>query len=551
MRPLMNAGILHLICSGWLAAAAGGSALAAPVRPPQIDQRSGGSEETGDYFAKWLSEDVAYIITDEERAVFRSLTTPAEKEQFIEQFWFRRDPDPLTTENEFKEEHYRRIAYANERFSSGCPGWMSDRGRVYVIHGPPAEVEAYPMGGVISRPMSEGGGSTTAFPFEIWRYRHIEGVGDDVLLEFVDASMTGEYRLAHDPDEKDALLFTSGSGETLAEVTGLSVRAGRPRFSGRSWDSYPLAMTTSRDNPFLRYETLARVQAPPPVKYRDLKEVVQVRVDYDNIPISTRTDYFRLNDSRVLVPITIQVSNLDLTFRPEGGSHVARVALYGIVTSLSKRVVTEFEDDLITSYPSDLLGQALTRRSILQKQVVLEPRTRYRLDLVIKDLASGRAGVTSTGIIPPALVPSRLAASSVILADALDVLDRVPDAETMFVIGDVRARPKIEQPFARDETLGVYFQIYNAALDQASHRPALTTRYRVVREGRVQLEELDETGASIQYFSEQRVVFMRRFSLRDVPPGRYDLSIEVGDRLTGQALNVTDRFEVVEPKQDR
>src|SRR5215831_16987697 len=79
-------------------------------------------------YRKWLNEDVAYIITDEERAAFKRLQTDEEREQFIEQFWLRRDPTPDTVENEFKEEHYRRIAYANERYASGIPGWKTDRG---------------------------------------------------------------------------------------------------------------------------------------------------------------------------------------------------------------------------------------------------------------------------------------------------------------------------------------------------------------------------------------------------------------------------------------
>jgi len=91
-------------------------------------------EEARDYYRKWLDEDVVYIITDEEREIFENLATEEEREQFIEQFWFRRDPDPTTSENEYKEEHYRRIAYANEHFRSGFPGWMTDRGRIYILH---------------------------------------------------------------------------------------------------------------------------------------------------------------------------------------------------------------------------------------------------------------------------------------------------------------------------------------------------------------------------------------------------------------------------------
>ena len=115
-------------------------------------------------YKKWMDEDVVYIISDEERKAFKQLNTDEEREQFVEQFWLRRDPTPDTEENEFKEEHYRRIAYANEHFASGIPGWRTDRGRIYIQYGPPDEIEAHSSGGSYERPMSEGGGETETFP---------------------------------------------------------------------------------------------------------------------------------------------------------------------------------------------------------------------------------------------------------------------------------------------------------------------------------------------------------------------------------------------------
>src|SRR6516225_6043455 len=144
-------------------------------------------------YRKWLNEDVAYIISDEERAAFKRLQTDEEREQFIEQFWLRRDPTPDTVENEFKEEHYRRIAYANERYASGIPGWKADRGRIYIMYGPPDEIESHPSGGSYERPAEEGGGETSTYPFEQWRYRYIDGIGQEIIIEFVDTCMCGEY----------------------------------------------------------------------------------------------------------------------------------------------------------------------------------------------------------------------------------------------------------------------------------------------------------------------------------------------------------------------
>ena len=153
-------------------------------------------------YRKWLNEDVAYIITDEERAAFKRLQTDEEREQFIESFWMRRDPTPDTMENEFKEEHYRRIAYANEHYASGIPGWKTDRGRIYITFGPADEIESHPSGGTYERPPEEGGGTTSTFPFEQWRYRYIEDVGSDIIIEFVDPTMSGEYLPVPRPRKK-------------------------------------------------------------------------------------------------------------------------------------------------------------------------------------------------------------------------------------------------------------------------------------------------------------------------------------------------------------
>ena len=174
-----------------------------------------------DHFHRWLREDVLYIITPEEAEVFLDLTTNQEKEHFIEQFWRRRDTDRRTSVNEYKEEHYRRVAYANENFTSGFPGWKTDRGMVYIKFGEPHRRESHPTGGHYVRPSWEGGGSTSTYPFERWEYRYLEGVGQDVEIEFVDPTLTGEYRLTANPDEKDALLLTPNAGLTDAEMLGL------------------------------------------------------------------------------------------------------------------------------------------------------------------------------------------------------------------------------------------------------------------------------------------------------------------------------------------
>src|SRR6201984_2795048 len=184
-------------------------------------------KELDSQYKKWLNEDVVYIITPEERSAFVHLQTNEEREQFIEQFWQRRNPAPDSPENTFKEEPYRRIAYPNEHFASGIPGWKTDRGRIYIMWGPADEVESHPTGGTYDRPMEEGGGSTSTYPWETWRWRYLEGIGENIIWEFVDPSGSGEYHLTMDPSEKDALLHVPGAGLSLLEEMGMASKTDR------------------------------------------------------------------------------------------------------------------------------------------------------------------------------------------------------------------------------------------------------------------------------------------------------------------------------------
>ncbi len=244
LTPVLSAAILTLSLAAAMAAWQATPPPARPTAPPvpllaQVQQAPQPVQEANPY-RRWLNEDVAYIITDAERSAFKSLQSDPELEHFIEQFWLRRDPTPGTPENEFKVEHYRRIAYANDHFAAAIPGWKTDRGRIYITYGPPDEKETHPAGGVYRRPGQEGGGTTTTFPFEQWLYHYIEGVGKNVVIEFVDPTMTGEYRMTVDPSEKDALLNVPGD---LPMTNADTPRAGatvQPMIPGAVLISVPL-----------------------------------------------------------------------------------------------------------------------------------------------------------------------------------------------------------------------------------------------------------------------------------------------------------------------
>src|ERR1700675_4434923 len=315
-------------------------------------------------YKQWLNEDVVYIISPEERNAFGQMATNEEREQFIEQFWLRRSSNPDLPDNEFKEEHYRRIAYANEHYASGIPGWKTDRGRMYIVWGPPDEIESHPTGGTYDRPMEEGGGSTSTYPWETWRWRYIEGMGENVIMEFVDPSGSGEYHLTMDPSEKDALLHVPGAGLSQMESMGLASKA--DRFTRSDGTNLPTAMggTPASMNKFKRLEAYANASKPPEVKFKDLEAIVTARIVRDQLKFTWRTDFMKVTNDTVLVPITVQVSNGQLNFQAKDGIHSATMNVFGRVSTLTGRVVQTFEDPVSKDFPDSLFQQSLKLQSI-------------------------------------------------------------------------------------------------------------------------------------------------------------------------------------------
>jgi len=495
------------------------------------------------YYQNWLKETVVYIISPEEKEVFGKLATSEERDQFIEQFWRRRDPDPKTAANEFKEEHYRRIAYANENYQSGLAGWKTDRGRVYIIYGPPDQREAYPTGGNYQRADHEGGGFTSVYPFERWWYRNLPGGRSDIELEFIDPKMSNEYYLAVSPEEKDALLNSDGLGPTTAEEFGLRAKKDRPYFVSNYGEPYPGMNTRSKDDPMRRYETYFDVQKPPPLKYPDLKDMVKVNVTYTDLPFQVRQDYFKLGEGQILAPVTIQFKNKDLTWAAGAASHSIRVAVYGILTTLTNRVALEFEDVVSTDYRPEEMQQGLLERSMYQKIIPIQSNMRYRLDLVVKDLNSGKVGTISKALIPPVQSSDRLEASSLVLAEFIQTFPQTPQQQ-MFILGDVKVRPSIDKVFLPSDPLGVYLQLYNFGLDQSTLAPVVQVTYSITGQGRVVREVIDRRGESTQFYSDQRLVLIKGLSLKGLNPGEYVLKVHVRDGITQKDVSLSSAFTV-------
>lgn len=495
-------------------------------------------------YKRWLDEDVRYIITDEERVAFKRLSTDEEREQYVEQFWRRRDPTPDSMENEYKEEHYRRIAYANERFASGIPGWKTDRGRIYITFGPPDEIEDHPSGGTYVRPWEEGGGTTSTYPFQKWRYRYIDGIGSDIMIEFVDTTMTGEFRMTMDPSEKDALLFVPGAGLTMMEQMGMANKADRfSRTDGTrlGTGNQPLPQ---RMNQFERLQQFAMLHKPPQIKFKDLEATVDSRITYNTLPMVVRADYLRVTSTSVMTNVSIQFLNSDLQFKAGDGIQKAIVNIYGRITSMSRRPVNIFEDVVTVEAPTEMLEAYTKRSSIYQKSVPLPPG-RYRLNVVAKDITAGTVNNYEVALDVPFFQDEVLSSSSIILAD---VIEKVPSRSVgagQFVIGTSKIRPRITETFRRDEKMGIYVQLYNFTPDEESKKFDGTITYEVRKLGSNEaVFTYEEKASAIENASASQVIIEKMLPLNSLEPGTYELRMKVKDLVTEDELTPSATFKI-------
>ena len=499
-------------------------------------------------YKKWLDQDVRWIITDNERKAFMQLSNNEERDQYIEAFWQRRNPNPDSEDNEFKDEHYRRIEYANEHFPAGKPGWMTDRGRIYIVYGPADEVESHPSGGSYERPMEEGGGETSTYPFEQWRYRYIEGIGQEVIIEFVDTCMCGDYHMTMDRSEKDALKMVPNAGLTLYEQMGMSSKASRFNGGLEQLGAGPM-QSDLQTKQFDRLEQYAKLNSAPAIKFKDLEEIVSHKISYNSMPFDVRTDFVKITADTVLVPVTVQLKNRDITFTNKDGVQHGVVNIFGRLTTLSGKVAQTFEDTVVADVPAELLPREAENSKIYWKAVPLRPG-RYRLDLVIKDVNGDRMGTWSRSIIVPDFSDDKLASSSLILADDVEPVPSKSVGTGMFVIGTTKVRPRVApsdgkpMAFKRGQKVNFWMQVYNLSLDEKTHKPSATFEYDIVNAATnkavVHAVDSSEKMGNVG----EQVTLQKTVQAANLDPGVYRIQIKINDNISKQTLGPSATFAV-------
>ena len=523
-------------------------------RPPDEKQKKKNQralkQELSKPYKKWLDEDVMYIITPEERQAFKQLSNDEERDNFIEAFWQRRDPTPDTEENEFKEEHYQRIAYANEHFAAGVPGWKTDRGHMYIVFGKPDEIESHPSGGTYERPMEEGGGETSTFPFEQWRYRYIEGIGQEIIIEFVDTCMCGEYHMTIDRSEKDALLMTPNAGLTIWEQMGMASKT--QRFNG-GMERLGLGPDSSmlQTKEFDRLETYAKLQQAPKIKFTDLEEAVEHKIILNPMPFDVSVDFVKVTSDTVLVPITIQMRNRDITFVNKDGIQRGTVNIFGRLSTLTGKIVQTFEDTVQVDVPAELLPRTAENASVYPKALPLRPG-HYKLSVAIKDVNGDRRGVWSQSIHVPEYSEDKLSTSSLIVADLMEPVPTKAIGSGNFVIGTMKVRPRVAPAngkpalFKRDkdQKLNFWMQVYNLGVDEKTHKPSATFQYDITNvqtnKSVVQKTESTDTMGNVG----DQVTLQKSIAAANLQPGIYKIEIKVNDNISKQTVDPSAMFAV-------
>ncbi len=500
----------------------------------------------------WLNQDVVYIITDQERKAFLSLSNDEERDAFIQAFWRRRNPDPDSPENTAREEHYRRIAYANEHFAAGEPGWKTDRGRIYIEWGAPDSIDSHPSGGLYDRPMDEGGGTTTTFPFEVWHYRYLPGIGENVNIEFVDTCQCGDYHFTLDPSEKDALLHVPGAGLTDWEMENHKDKTDRFKCAGVGYCGGGPEGDIAQGKEFDRIEMAAKLFAPPPEQFKDLDAfTVEHRLlPGPVLPFDVRTDFVKVTDDMDMVPITLQFNNKDITFVTKDGVSKGELSILGKFTTLTDTTVQTFEDEVSIEQPSELLQNELARKSIYWKAIPLPPGL-YRLDIIVKDVNNpDHMGIYGRGIEVPAFPDEKLGTSSLILADEMYPVPSRDIGGGDFVIGDMFVRPRVADgytnpvSFKRNQNLSFWMQVYNLGINQTTRSNSAMVTYEITdaTNGDVILKQ-EVPSKDLGAHSDELTVD-KTLPMAGLQPGKYKVTIKVDDEILKQEIAQSAPFVV-------
>jgi len=475
---------------------------------------------------RWVEQYVKWILSREERERFETLSDPAEKLAFVESFWRRRDLTPDRPPNEAREEHARRFAYAVTNFGAGTPGWATDRGKIYILLGPPNAIERNPAG-------------RTAFerPSEVWTYNNAQNprLPASMDIAFVDFTGTGRFEIVSSSNLDVVAPLRTNLGYAMSELEAIGLmRSGgtlMDQTTGMRTDIDPTRLVTGR---FDLERDLQEIRKVPQLTMPDLRAVTEASARFPTIPVLAEASVFPTGGDRAVVPLTLSIPYARLTPEPvESGYRyqvdlVVQFQVEGIDKAIEDRIEVLVSKDAIEEYRgSELLYDAS----------ILLPPGEYELVATIRDNPSGAVGQVSSKVSVPSIETGKLFLSSLLLASAAvdapasDEVEKAP-----FQFGDVRLVPNLSKIFLSGRSLTAYLEAYGL-----TGEARLKVDFFLLKDGRL----FSKVAPSHHRPGGGGEVAVRsEISLRSFPPGEYVLRARITDEATGEVAERESPFTI-------
>jgi hypothetical protein len=280
---------------------------------------------------------------------------------------------------------------------------------------------------------------------------------------------------------------------------------------------------------------------PPRVRFNDLANIAESdlpKASFDVLDAVLNINLLRVTENAVLTSITVEMANQDLVYKEVGGLPQAAINIYAKITGVSGRRAGLFEDIVTSSFTPEALTIGQQKRSTYNKNIVLPPGN-YKIDMVVRDVNSGKTGVLKQGLTVPKYEEGKLSTSTLILASKIEPLNgRLPSGQ--HVLGSLKVIPNATGEFKKDETLGVYMQIYNVGIDQATLRPSVDIEYVIAQKGKEVMRIKEDGKNGFSSINSQQMTLARLVSLKDIKPGFYDIQVTIKDNVLNQTL-MTDK----------
>lgn len=456
------------------------------------ESKKGKKESLSKWSKQWLEEVVPFIISSKEKEVFKSLPNEEERGKFIESFWRVRDPDPGTPENEFKIEYYRRIAFANKFLGTAAIlGWRTDRGRIYILLGPPGEIR---------QDFSPSGSSllTSHAATETWSYMGLPGKNLPYNLEFVfvDKFGTGNYVLKSNTEFGDL---------------------------------------SSMHYHFDYMEYIAEVMKTPYENLKELQGIVTTQVTYDLIPMSYNLFYLKGSTEKTFVPLVIEFPYSKLPNKEIEDKYYFSLTFIINISDKLGQVIHQRSKDINFNHTQAELNLLNDKSFQMQTFLSLEPED-YKIHLLVSDNFSGKIGTLHQEISVPMFGRDDLALSDVILSHKTYKADsKKGNFERIF--------SEVNKTFNPDQELNLYFEIYNLALSTDTGLNHFSIEYFFFRDKDL-ITHIPSIKPSPTAQSDCRV--QTSFMPRNYKPGQYTLQVKVIDSISGKSTTKSARFIIID-----